>query len=292
MGIDRRIFLKTLGVAGVTLTVGKSFGASPKKKNSIEFNGILCDTTLCIGCQSCEYACAEQYGMPEPEDGPELGVVRKTNESRRVVVNGYDTSKGEMYMRNACNHCNEPACASACLTKAMVKTDEGPVIWREDKCMGCRSCMISCPFDMPKFEYDSPNPKIQKCRMCYELVQEGGKPACVENCPAEALLFGKRRDLIEIAKARIYAEPEKYNHAIYGEHEVGGTGVIYLASVPFKELGLRNDLGTTSYPQFNKTFLYSVPLVLILGPAFLLGLRNSFFERKEEISIEKRRNHE
>ena len=287
MEIDRRNFLKTLGAAGVSLTVGQSFGAISSTKSDIEFSGVLYDSTLCVGCQNCEYACAEQYELPPAEDGPEAGVVRKTDETRRVVVNSYNTSKGEQYIRGACNHCNEPACASACLTKAMLKTDEGPVIWREDKCMGCRSCMISCPFDMPKFEYNSPNPKIQKCRMCYELLQEGGVPACVDACPAEALLFGKRRDLIEIARTRIYAEPEKYNHAIYGEHEVGGTGVLYIASVPFEELGLRQDLGTTSYPEYNKTFLYSVPAVLILWPAFLLGLSKSFIERKKNIMNEK-----
>jgi len=280
MSFDRRNFLKTLGVLGVTFTMDKGFGATLHKKSDTEFSGILYDSTLCMGCQSCEIACADQYGLPQPEDYPELGVVRKTDDKRRLVVNSYNTSKGEQYIRNACNHCNNPACASACLTKAMVKTDEGPVIWRENKCMGCRSCMISCPYDMPKFEYDSPNPKIQKCRMCYELIQEGGKPSCVENCPSEALLFGKRRDLIEIAKQRIYAEPEKYNHAIYGEHEVGGTGVLTIASVPFEELGLRTDLGNTSYPEFSKTFLYSVPAVLILWPAFLLGLNNSIKERK------------
>lgn len=140
--------------------------------------------------------------------------------------------------------------------------------------------MIACPFDIPKFEYDSPNPKIQKCRMCFELLQDGQKPKCAENCPSEALLFGKRRDLIEIAKARIYDDPENYNHAIYGEHEVGGTGVIYLASVPFEELGLRTDLGNVPYPEYNKTFLYSVPAVLILWPAFLLGLHSAAKERK------------
>lgn len=123
--------------------------------------------------------------------------------------------------------------------------------------------------------------------MCYELVQEGGMPACVENCPAEALLFGKRRDLIEIARTRIYAEPEKYNHSIYGEHEVGGTGVLYIASVPFEELGFRKDLGTKSYPEYNKMFLFSVPSVLILWPAFLLGLSNSILERKIKINKEK-----
>jgi Fe-S-cluster-containing dehydrogenase component len=281
MGINRRNYLKTLGVMGGSLSFAKSLGApSKKKEEETEFYGILYDATQCIGCQSCEIACAEEYGFPSPEDYPEVGVTRETDESRRVTVNAFETSKGELYMRSACNHCNSPACASACLTKAMVKTPEGPVIWRESKCMGCRSCMISCPFNVPKFEFNSPNPKIQKCRMCYELVQEGGKPACVENCPAEAMLFGKRRDLIEIAKERIYADPENYHHEIYGEKEVGGTGVLYLSSVPFEELGLRTDLGSASYPEFNKTFLYSVPAVLILWPAFLLGLRNASDEVK------------
>jgi formate dehydrogenase iron-sulfur subunit len=279
MSIYRRDFLKTLGLVAGTLTVGKSFAATQPEKSDTEFYGILYDSTYCGGCQVCEIECADHYGFPWPEDEPVPGVKREPNETRRVAVNCYNTSKGEMYMRKACNHCNNPACASACLTKAMLKTDEGPVIWREEKCMGCRSCMIACPFDIPKFEYNSSNPKIQKCRMCFELLQEGQKPKCAENCPAEALLFGKRRDLIEIAKARIYDDPENYNHVIYGEHEVGGTGVIYLASVPFEDLGLRTDLGTVPYPEYNKTFLYSVPAVLILWPAFLLGLHSAAKER-------------
>jgi Fe-S-cluster-containing dehydrogenase component len=287
MGVNRRNFLKALTVLGGTLTVGKSFSAPGiDEKSGIEFYGILYDSTLCVGCQACEVSCAEKYGFPSPVDVPAPGVIRKTDETRCVAINSFNTSKGEQYMRTACNHCNEPACASACLTKAMLKTDEGPVIWREEKCMGCRSCMIACPFDIPKFEFNSPNPKINKCRMCYELLKEGVKPVCVENCPAEALLFGKRRDLIEIAKSSIYSEPEKYNHSIYGEHEVGGTGVLYLSSVPFEELGLRTDLGTVPYPEFNKTFLYSVPAVLILWPAFLLGLHNAFIGRKNDKQIE------
>jgi Fe-S-cluster-containing dehydrogenase component len=287
MTTDRRNFLKTLGLAGITLTVGKSFGSTPEQKSQVEFNGILYDSTLCVGCQSCEFACAEQYSLPFPTEPPATGVVRKTDDTKRVVVNSYKTSRGDYFVRTACMHCNEPACASACLTKAMLKTEEGPVIWREEKCMGCRSCMISCPFDMPKFEYNSANPRIQKCRMCYELILEGKKPACVDVCPPEALLFGNRRDLIEIARTRIYAEPEKYIHSIYGEHEAGGTGVLYIGPVPFEELGFRKDLGTTSYPEYNKTFLYSVPAVLVLWPAFLLGLNNALFERKRKIRKEK-----
>ena len=116
--------------------------------------------------------------------------------------------------------------------------------------------------------------------MCYELLQEGQKPVCVENCPAEAMLFGKRRDLLDIARARIYENPDQYYNEIYGEREVGGTGVLYLSSVPFEEFGFRNDLGHIAYPEYNKTFLYSVPAVLILWPAFLLGLNNASVERK------------
>ncbi len=288
MAIDRRNFIKILGAAGVTLTVGNSLAAVTGNekfgKGRKEFYGILYDSTLCIGCQNCEYACSDQYGFPYPKDGPVPGVIRETSVKQRVAINSFKTSKGDHYMRKACNHCDEPACASACLTKAMYKTEEGPVIWREEKCMGCRSCMVSCPFNIPKFDYDSPNPKIQKCRMCYELIKKGKMPACVDACPQQALLFGKRRELIEIAKTRIYTEPGKYHHYLYGEHEAGGTGVLYLSAVPFEELGFNNNLGSTAYPEYNKTFLYSVPAVLILWPAFLLGLYNSVMQRRKNIS--------
>ena len=120
--------------------------------------------------------------------------------------------------------------------------------------------------------------------MCYEKLQEGEALACVSECPAEALLFGKRRELIEIARERIYADPDTYHHEIYGEHEVGGTGVLYLTGVPFEELGLRTDVGNVSYPERNKTFLYSVPAVLVLWPAFLLGLRNASDEVKNNLT--------
>jgi len=284
MGNNRRNFLKTIGVVGGSLTFGKSFAAGTKKsENKKEFYAILYDSTRCFGCQSCEVACAVAYNFPAPEDYPDPAVVRKTNTSQRVVVNAIETENGEQYMRSSCNHCSSPACASACLTKAMHKTEEGPVIWREDKCMGCRSCMIACPYNVPKFEYDSPNPKIQKCRMCYEKLVEGSTPECVSACPAEAMIFGKRRDLIDLARERIYSDPDSYHHEIYGEHEVGGTGLLYLTALPPGDLGLRTDLGTVPFPEHNKTFLYSVPAVLVLWPAFLLGLRNASDEVKNNL---------
>ena len=84
--------------------------------------------------------------------------------------------------------------------------------------------------------------------MCWDQGREGKKPVCVENCPAEALLFGKRKELLEIARSRIYSEPDKYVHHIYGEYEAGGTGVLYLSSVPFEQLGFNTDIGTTIAP--------------------------------------------
>lgn len=145
--------------------------------------------------------------------------------------------------------------------------------------MGCRFCMVSCPFDVPKFEYDSPVPRIQKCTMCWDRVSEGAPPACVESCPMGALTFGSRSELLEEARHRIYTEPDRYVHQIYGEHEAGGTGYLYLAAVPFEQLGLRTDLATTPYPALTREFLYGVPVVLTLVPPFLVALNRASRER-------------
>jgi Fe-S-cluster-containing dehydrogenase component len=281
--MDRRDFIKALGIASGTIITG----STPSKANEMtkaDFKGVLVDTTRCVGCQTCEEVCADENGLPEPDwDVDVLESERKTTETQFSLINGYETDKGEVYVKRQCMHCNQPACAAACLTKAMLKTDDGPVIWREDKCIGCRYCMVSCPFDIPKFEHHSPNPRIRKCTMCWERLKQGEQPACVENCPEEALLFGNRSELIEIAKTRIYREPDNYVHHIYGENEVGGTGYLYLANVPFDQLGFRTDLGNTALPELTTDFLYGVPIVLTLWPAFLLAISNST-KRGDEIT--------
>ncbi len=279
--MDRRDFVKTLGVIGASTLPGKKLYAE-ESGDVRDFVGILVDTTRCIGCQSCTEGCTEAHNLPEPDlDSIDEDIVRNTSDKQWTLINRFEVNDEEIFVKKQCMHCNQPACATACLTKALVKTEEGPVIWRADKCMGCRFCMVSCPFEMPKFEYDSPIPKIQKCIMCFERLQEGEEPACVSECPEEAVVFGKRRELIEEARRRIYENPDQYVHEIYGEHEVGGTGYLYLSAVPFEQIGMRTDLGSTPYPEYTKTFLYSVPIVLTLWPAFLLAV-NKATKREEE----------
>jgi Fe-S-cluster-containing dehydrogenase component len=135
--------------------------------------------------------------------------------------------------------------------------------------------MVSCPFDSPKFEYHSANPKIQKCDMCFEKLRLGEPPACAFNCPNEALLYGKRRDLIKEGRKRIVENPGSYVDQIYGERAAGGTGWLYLSPVPFEELGMNNKLQQSSYPALTKGFLYAVPSIFVLVPALLLGIHQS-----------------
>jgi ferredoxin len=117
--------------------------------------------------------------------------------------------------------------------------------------------------------------------MCADRIKKGGSPACVENCPEEALTFGRRSDLIETAHKRIAEKPDQYVAHVYGEREAGGTSWMYLAGVPFDQIGFRKDMGETAYPMLTTGFLYNVPAVLTLVPPLLLAL-SKVSERKAE----------
>jgi Fe-S-cluster-containing dehydrogenase component len=269
--MDRRNFVKTLGVIGLSAMSVDQLAAQNGETEK-EFSGLLIDTTRCVGCQTCSVVCAEVHQLPEPDLDAMFQGVRKTSETQWTLINRFEVEEREIFVKKQCMHCNQPACVSACVSKAMYKTEDGAVMWDEDKCLGCRYCMISCPYEIPKFEYSKTVPRIQKCILCGDRLAAGEQPACAAECPEQAILFGRRRDLLEEAKTRIYAQPDSYVHYIYGEREVGGSCVMYLSAVPFEKIGFRTDLGEKSYPEHTKTFLYSVPVVDILLPAFLLAL--------------------
>lgn len=292
MGINRRSFLKVLGagIAGGGIAGAASGNiVAPAKQMPAEtgapkeFLGILVDTTRCIGCRACETACAEVNQLPEP-DISDMSVFEKkrpTSLNELMVINRHQTEKGEVFVKNQCMHCNQPGCVSACLVKSLEKRKNGPVTWAKN-CMGCRYCMIACPFDMLKFEYHSPTPRLLKCTLCWDRLGKGEKPACVEICPVEALTFNTRRALVDDAKRRIYGGSGDYIPHIYGEHEVGGTGYLYLASVPFEKIGFRMDLGTKAYPELTKGFFWNIVLIDILIPPLLLGI---YYATKREEKV-------
>jgi Fe-S-cluster-containing dehydrogenase component len=287
MDLSRRTFFKIAGAAGAAGVVARPTTAAASALRTVNTPAVLVDATRCIGCRGCEAACSEANTLPEPALSGQDAVFSKrrtTDVSVYTVVNrgSADSNQGEArFVKTQCMHCLDPACASACLAKALEKTAAGPVVYHKERCLGCRYCMVACQFDVPKFEFGSPSPYISKCSFCAERQAQGQQPACASVCPSGALQFGHRADLIEEARARIYQNEGKYVHHVYGETEAGGTNWLYITDVPFESLGFRTDLGPTSPPELTRTALAAVPFVLTLWPPLLMGLY-SFTKRREE----------
>ncbi len=275
MNMTRRTFLKVAGAAGaVGLTATARPAGAATTPVALSGAAVLVDTTRCIGCRSCEAACADANGLPVRADDLAPGVRRVTDPETFTVVNAFAPEGGGevRFVKTQCFHCVDPACASACPVKALEKTPAGPVVYHEDRCIGCRYCMLACPFDVPKYEYDKPAPYVRKCEFCAARQAAGLPPACVEACPSGALQFGRRGDLIEEARRRIYTEAGRYVPHLYGEHDAGGTSWLYLSAVPFEQIGLRTDVGFRSPAELTQVSLSAVPLIMTLWPPFLLAL--------------------
>lgn len=229
---------------------------------------ILYDATNCVGCLECEAACAKENGLPYDDA---VAQVKKTSDTKFTYV-AVRTGAEEKYMRRLCMHCDDPACVSVCPVKALQKSAEGPVVYDASKCMGCRYCMIACPFGVPKYEWTKAIPTVKKCIMCTERVQAGRQTACTEACPTGATIFGDRATLLADAKKRLAENPGVYVNHIYGEKEAGGTNVLMLSSIPFQEFGLPMNLGTESLPSLTEGVLSHVPDVVTIGSAVLGGV--------------------
>jgi len=280
MSISRRRFLKSLTAAGVAMAAPRPAGAHGEFAGHPESYGVLQDITLCIGCRLCEKACNQVNHLPAPEKPfDDLSVLekhRRTDAKTYTVVNRYDIPsyhRSPVFNKFQCNHCQEPACLSSCFVAAYTKTPEGAVVYDASVCVGCRYCLVACPFGVPTYEYREPlEPTVRKCTMCYPRLLEGELPGCVEACPQQTMLFGKREDLIAVARERIRKHPSRYVDHIYGEHEMGGTSWLYISGVPFEELGFRTDLGTTPAPKLTSGALAAVPIIIGVWPALLGGI--------------------
>jgi Fe-S-cluster-containing dehydrogenase component len=282
--------LKIAGAAGAgaALTGGALASTTTRgaAKNAV---GVLVDTTRCVGCRACEAACSEANALAAPEkpgDDAVFAARRRTGPTSYTVVNKSSSkspSGEDRYAKTQCMHCVTPACASGCVVKALEKTAAGPVVYHEDRCLGCRYCMIACPFGVPKYEYTKAAPLVRKCTFCAARQEKGLPPACTDACPSGALTFGKRADLLEEAKTRIYQNPTKYVHEIYGEDEAGGTSWLYISDVPSASLTLPQDIVKKSYPEMADGALSAVPFIVTLWPPLLMGLF-TFSKRRDEVA--------
>lgn len=235
---------------------------------------ILYDATMCIDCKQCEKACAKQNHLPY--SGEIADEERQSAHKFTVVL-----AKGDKFMRRLCMNCEDPTCASVCPVAALQKTPEGPVTYDASRCIGCRYCVMACPFSVPKYEWNELLPRVRKCDMCAGRVAAGKQTACAEACPTGATKFGDRDALIEDARGRIAKNPDQYFNHIYGITEAGGTSVLLLSSVPFETFGYHTP--QQSLPLLTYRVLTHVPDVVFLGGVFLGGIW-WITHRREEVA--------
>lgn len=298
---SRRNFIKSAGL--LTATVAgiptKSAIAAPENILSEDRMGVLVDTTACIGCRNCEWACKSAHDLPagdlsDYDDKSVFKEMRRPVPTALTVVNEFESSKkidSSINVKVQCMHCDHPACVSACIVGAFSKIENGSIVWDTDKCIGCRYCMVACPFQIPSFEYDKAlNPQIRKCDFCSERTKEGLLPACVNICPVEALTYGPRNELIKIAREKIKKYPDRYIEHIYGENEVGGTAWLYLAGQDLAKSKALPNLGSNTAPGVSESiqhgiFAYFVPpasLYALLGGIMWLSKKKKANKEEDE----------
>ena len=265
--------------------------------------GVLVDLTKCIGCGSCTVAC-KMYNNNEwiDERAPVAGedakladanwtVVQKCRinkeTGRNLSVNGMSPPEGMggrevwRFVKRQCLHCKEPACASSCFATAFKKTEAGPVVYYPNLCVGCRYCMLACPFSVPKFEWNKAIPVLTKCTMCSTRLEKGDAPACVTVCPTDVMKFGEYDGLLAEAKT-ILAGDDRYVQHVYGEEEAGGTAWIYISDKPFESLGFRTNVPKRSSPSYTKDYMHRTPVV---GGIWLAVLACLYFVTRRRSAV-------
>jgi len=279
--MNRRDFLKTTAIGVSIGALGASSVKGAEKMLSEDRIGVLVDTDVCVGCRHCEWACRTAHDMPTPDldkysDNTVFKDYRRPDATALTVVNEFENEKNPLlpiHVKVQCMHCERPACVSACIVGALSKREDGSVVWDDDKCIGCRYCMVACQFQIPTYDYDrSIDPHIRKCDLCYDRRKNGQLPACVNICPNEALLFGKRSEVLRVAKNRIKRKSDVYVDHVYGESEIGGTSWMYIANKSFEKLKMpplgNNPAPGTSEAIQHGIFAYFVPPVTLYA---LLG---------------------
>jgi len=241
VGISRRTVFK-LAAAGAAAAVAGPEPASAAVALAAppDAVGLLYDATKCIGCKACMVACRDANGL-EPDTSWSGGLYQAPldlNEKTKTVIKLYDDGKEQSFFKAQCMHCVAPSCARACMLGAFKKREYRIVTYDVKYCVGCRYCEVACPFGVPKFEWSKATPRMVKCELCNHRLAQGKQPACTEVCPRQAVIFGRREDLLREARSRLAQKPDLYVQKIYGETDGGGTQCLYISHVPFEKVGL------------------------------------------------------
>jgi len=260
MDRTRRSFLKGLACAGATAagTALPAAASEAPRQAPADAVGMLYDTTRCIGCKACVVSCKEANGLPADTGAKGLyDQPQNLNSKTKNIIKLYREDGQESFMKMQCMHCIDPACSAACMIGALQKRAHGIVTWEKSRCIGCRYCQMACPYNVPKFEWESTNPDIVKCEMCDHLIAQGGQPACCEVCPRAAVIYGDYDALLEDARQRITDNPDRYVPKIFGEKDGGGTQVLYVSHIDFDKLGLP-ELEETGHADLNRSIQHGV----------------------------------
>jgi len=288
-GISRRqALLRIVGAAGAVTAAAVIPAAAAEEHPAYpvappDAVGMLYDNTVCTGCKACMTACSEANGLPPDTElsGGLWHAPLDLNSKTKNIIKLYEEPGGGdfAFVKRQCMHCLDPACVTGCPFEALEKNEWGAVTWDSTRCIGCRYCEVACPFEVPKFEWDKWNPKVVKCEFCFDQrLKNNQEPACTAVCPTGAVVFGTRVDLLAKAKDRIAAAPDRYfEQRVYGEHEAGGTQVLYLSGVAFDKIGLPK-LGSTSLGHY-ATQVTSVIYKWLSGPILVAGLLFSMIRR-------------
>ena len=305
--MKRREFLKASLTVPAAALVSESAQARPNLEPAPEAVGMLYDSTLCVGCKACVSMCKQVNNMPATQLGDDVqydsarDLSHQTLNVIKVYRDGDSSVKdrennGYAFEKRSCMHCVDPGCVSVCPVTALRRNPKtGIVTYHEEACIGCRTCMTGCPYNVPQFDYNNTFGEIHKCEMCnqagVERIDKGQITGCAEACPTGATLFGSREALLEEAKRRLALKPgevyqyprgdvrnpysthdktvPEYQQHVWGEKEAGGTNVMHISSIPFDKLGMP-DLPDRSYASISETVQHTLYQYMAL-PAVLLG---------------------
>ncbi len=249
---------------------------------------ILFDTARCTACKGCQVSCKCWNDLPSPLDlscewsGSHQNPIDLNGDTRLIMT--FDEQEGGSkgiewaFGRRACQHCTEAPCAQVCPAGAITKTEWGMVTVDESKCVGCKYCSMACPFDVPRY-YEkadegnalTPRVVINKCTGCVDRIAQGMAPACVTACQPEALQFGDRDDMIQLAHESLERlQARGFEDAcIYGEDQMGGLHVIQVLKYGVERHGQVAD------PQKNPlidVMSIAKPVTGVVAAAVVVGL--------------------